>query len=339
MAQVVDEEQPPLTAAPSPIPEGPAPGSGDDFAPGPRSLSNMRARSFRVERDIDSGCFRSKIADTVVRNKVLTFMFVVQWGLVGPFIHFYLESGFNPAAVGLFISALVWFGIYWMMFIIPSGCSPLCMYCCTISSSPCMGDYVVETIQAEPSSDASTSLAYMQRLQTLAPILTLHVVCSHTRTTGSGKNRRTERIVTYRGSQVVDLAAARDLSMSPLQFSNAMTADSSSYAFVSYDYEWETSDEGRAYIKVLKANYYEANRHRDRDTSVSLSYAVGDATRKVDVIVKDEGCRFYVANFFINRWCLFLFMYAGLYLPYLCFWKCLMRPFRYANIKYVVPRS
>lgn len=296
----------------------------------------LRARSFRAERDLRGNCCKVIFIDTMGRNKALCVFSMLMWGFFAGFFAIWADHGFNGAALGLFITFCVIYGIFFITFVMIGGCSPLCMACCTVSSSCCVNDYVVEAVQAEASSSVDNVRGYLAALHEATPELRLHVTCSHTVSTGSGKRRRTRTVVTYRGSKVIDLVSHRDLSVTPAVYAAAVAADPASYACVTYDLEWDGSEETKARVEREKTQYYMDNRHRDTSCSVSLVYSLGPERRMVDVLCKDEGCRYYLANFFINRCCMYLAMYASLYLPYICLWKCLVRPFRYTNTKYIV---
>ncbi len=303
-------------------------------------LAMSRQRSFRVERDIQGGFCRTRCCSTIANNKFLTVVTVIMWALLGSGTALIVNDPDSSGGLAILIVLAVIWGLYWMIFIIPTGCSPLCMYCCTTSSC-CVGDYVVEAVQAEECSDFDSVRSYVNTVYSSPPVLTLHVTCSHTRTTGTGKRRRSQRIVTYRGSTPIVLLAHRDVSVHPHTFISAVEQNtSSSYLTVSYKYDWDSSLEGRNQVNVLKREYYNANRWRDRDTSVSLSYNVGgNCDRRVDVIAINKGFRYCIANTFINRWCLYLAMYSTLYLPYMCLYKICMRPYTYNSTKFIVPQG
>ncbi len=171
------------------------------------------------------------------------------------------------------------------------------------------------------------------------PELVCHVECSHMKSSGSGKNRRTKRVVTYKSSIDMGILHFNDVSVHPNDMVDAIKFCSAQYSSLHYDYDFRLSPEEKKWLEDFEARYKDMNKHRDTSCTVWHKYKVASPnTKNISAIVKDAdnlSCRYYVAQLCVNRCCLWLAMYSTLYLPYICMWKCLVRPFRYYSIKYL----
>ncbi len=192
----------------------------------------------------------------------------------------------------------------------------------------------------EEPSKTDAVLKATKALYDAPPTLTAYVECSHQKSSGSGKNRKTQTVVTFRGQISMRILNHRDVSVTPEAFVDSVDYCKSNHCSVQYHTEYRLSESQEEYFKKFLSDYYEKNKHRDTSCSVTHKYEVSaDHKTNISVVLKNPNatdCRYRCSQVFINNPCLWLAMYASLYLPYICCWKRLVRPFRYHNIKFLV---
>ncbi len=137
---------------------------------------------------------------------------------------------------------------------------------------------------------------------------------------------------------MLNIPVWRDVSVNPDTFKHAVDYCRATYSSVQYSLDYRLSDKHAAKLRQFKQRYHDMHKHRDKFCDVTHEYTLvgGEKFPKVVSVVKDpSGCRFQCSQFFVNNWCLWFAMYTSLYLPYLFLWKCLVRPFRFKNVKYL----
>ncbi|KAK3283230.1 hypothetical protein CYMTET_9062, partial [Cymbomonas tetramitiformis] len=103
--------------------------------------------------------------------------------------------------------------------------------------------------------------------------LMMNVTCSHTTSSGTGKNRRTRSVTTYRDSRQFPTTWCGDDSDDPQGWITTIRTASESQFDVrfAYTYEMETPEQQAALDSALSA-YHDLNKHRDTRTNVDVSF-------------------------------------------------------------------
>ncbi len=203
-------------------------------------------------------------------------------------------------------------------------------------------------------SDIRTTKDVLNTCETLAgatPVLTVFVNSYHTKTSGSGKRRRTRRVVTYEEKISIPVLKHQDVGVSPGAFVEMINMWPSEYSWLEYDSDFRLSKEQIDWFEKLKTDLHGRNKHRDKSCTVWHKYTMqtptsnansnsgSDVHHHAHSVIRDNAsctCRYFWARFFINRCCLWLSIYSTLYLPYICLWKCLVRQFRFTSLKFLV---
>lgn len=266
----------------------------------------------------------SIICTTMANNKLLTILSIPTWTFLGLFLQSYQD---NSRSGTLWLPlCLSFYGMYFLMFVCNAGLFPYvfeepCTDCC-------LGDRLQEYMN-EASVEPQETQPIMEEMVAAKPQITLHVVCSHQKSTGSGKKRRTKTVVTFRGSFKVDASNIRDVSVSPAAFVESINYCEAQCSFVDYRFKYELLPKDQELLVALKRQYYEKNRHRDTTCNVSEVYEIsGFSNKKISSVVKRGArgsCRYRLAQLLVNKGAFFLAIYASLYLPYLWLWKKLVR--------------
>ena len=308
--------------------EGPAPGLMR------KTTLELGVSHHRVVLDRgEAGCC-DIITDTISMNKCLFFTSFSFWPLFAALLYALDQSPYPSWKKGMVVGTCVAAGLYFFFMVCLAGLFPCCA-CDDCKGGPCIGDYIHDFVEEEEV-DPEGLRPILLDMRNAQPNLTLHVRCYHTESSGSGKNRSSKTVVTFRGSVSLKLNNVYDISVTPDAFVESVNYCSATYCSVSYHKAYSLNEENRKILAEFRERYYNNNKHRDASCEVTEDYSISARNDKhISSVTKDnkQGLRYRCAQYCVNWGCLWLAMYTALYIFYLCLWKCLVRPFRYHNVK------
>ena len=154
------------------------------------------------------------------------------------------------------------------------------------------------------------------------------------RTTGTGKKRRTKKVVTFTDSRQLPVRAWKDLSPSPLAVTDSLDRYGADFAAVRYEMTYELCPEQQPVIDILKREY--ENLNRDKDDHIRTWYTYGCVEHdefKIDNVAKRASTRYLLSKLWVNNFMFYLCLIVPLYPIYLIVWKLFQKPYYLNNHK------
>jgi hypothetical protein len=274
---------------------------------------------------------------TITRNKMLCIMCAILWALVPNMILAWLEPGYDNIGekIGLTYASAVVFLFYMIFFIFPTGFICFCLCSCS-SSGSCLSDLPYEALKAPAARDMGDAVTHMRELKQAEPVLHIKVECWHTVSSGSGKNRRTRRVTTYRATEPITIVRWKDISTDPEALASAVHTHGADSLAVSYVNTYELHPSQLPELERYKKYHYEANKNRDTACSATLEYSTAVfQPARIDNVVRTQSCRYQCSRIFVNYFWFYLSVWSTLYPLYITGWKMLQTPLYYRSVKYM----
>jgi hypothetical protein len=277
------------------------------------------------------------LCSTISRNKCLVFMCICMWCLL-PFMVIswvnMTDDNFGER-LGFTLSFGFIFFFYFFFIIVPTGFLFFCLCDCS-SSGVFVGDLPYEAIKAPSACDMNDTVTYLRELRLAEPKLQAKIECWHNVSTGTGKNRRTKRVTTFRGTKDITLVRWKDIAVDPDVFADAVITHGSEYLAINYVNTYEVHPSQLELVKEYKRHFYEMYKHRDTHCGVSIAYTTeAYNSSRIDNIARVESCRYKCSKFFINYFWFYLCVWTTLYPIYIIIWKMLQTPVYYRSVKYL----